>query len=192
MHAPGQYTWRLAPRLGAAVGAWKGSAQSARASGPEEPVILDEPAPRGERAPLPRRTPRPPRAARGTGWRCRQAPSCQSAPFQTLPSPCPETRLRLRLSGWRICALCETVSGPRRRRWRPRRPSTKVPLCVVVPGLASEEAAAEFRWMLGRLLVGAEAECGRCCFGGGRLEQRLHVVDAAWAVAGCGRGITKA
>jgi hypothetical protein len=45
------------------------------------------------------------------------------APFQTSSSPCPEM-LRLWLSGWRICTLCETISGPRRRRWRPRRPST--------------------------------------------------------------------
>jgi hypothetical protein len=46
MRAPGQYAWRLAPRLGAAIGAWGASAQSARASGPDEPVILGVCAPR--------------------------------------------------------------------------------------------------------------------------------------------------
>jgi hypothetical protein len=32
MRAPGQYAWRLALRLGAAIGAWAASAQSARAT----------------------------------------------------------------------------------------------------------------------------------------------------------------
>jgi hypothetical protein len=62
MRAPGQYAWRLAPRLGAAIGAWGGSAQSARASGPDEPVILGK---RASAQPLPqchaRRGPRGPR-----------------------------------------------------------------------------------------------------------------------------------
>jgi hypothetical protein len=52
MRAPGQYAWRLAPRLGAAIGAWGASAQSARASGPDEPVILGE---RASAQPLPQR-----------------------------------------------------------------------------------------------------------------------------------------
>ncbi len=40
MRAPGHCALHLAPRLGVAIGAWGASAQSARASGPDEPFIL--------------------------------------------------------------------------------------------------------------------------------------------------------
>jgi hypothetical protein len=46
MRAPGYCASHLAPRLGVRIGPWGASAQSARASGPDEPVILGECAPR--------------------------------------------------------------------------------------------------------------------------------------------------
>jgi hypothetical protein len=67
---PGQYAWRLAPRLGAAIGAWEGSALMSRSSWAS--------ARRALAPPLPRRMPRSlqaVRTTRGTGWRCRRAPS---------------------------------------------------------------------------------------------------------------------
>ncbi len=58
-------------------------------------------------------------------------------------------------------------------------------------GAGSVDVALLWLWarrLLGWGQVGAKAECGRCCLGGGRLGQRLIDADAAWAVAGWGRG----
>ncbi len=160
---------RLAPRLGAAIGAWAASAQSAKASG-----LMS----RSSWASARRRSrcrnatlaagPRP-RTARGTGWR---APRSRESPFKLRARA--EMQLQLRLSGWRICAHCETISGPRRRRWRPRRPSTdndqrrtgglphacggRLSGCGPASAVCCTLVVAPT--LLGRWQVGAEAACG--------------------------------
>jgi hypothetical protein len=80
-------------------------------------------------------------------------------------------QLRLRLSGWRICAHCKTISGSRMRRWRPNRWPTRRPFIASIAGAGAVDVALP-------LLHAARlpAGYGPFCFGGGRLGQRLHVV----------------
>jgi hypothetical protein len=167
------------PRLGAAIGAWGASAQSARASGPDEPAMLGKRAPRvGATAAAADATLPAAWTARGTGWRSSELKS----------SPCPEM-LRMRLNGWRICAHCETFSagqggggGGQGGRAQPMRRDGP-----------SASMRGQAQWMWPCLLLG---QWDICCKSGGRLGQRLNAADAAWAVAGWGRSshcfITKA
>ncbi len=88
MRAPGHCAWRLTPRRGAA----SGSAQSARASGPDEPVILGEREPRFGGSRL------------GSRRRASERQAARSKlterPLSNFVKPVP--RLRLWLNGWRM------------------------------------------------------------------------------------------
>jgi hypothetical protein len=162
--APRAGPMRLEPRPPPRGGHWGLGGQSAEASRPMSWLSLAS-ARRASASPLPQRTPRSPRAARtgrGTGWRSKLT----ERPLSNFGS-------RLRLSGSRICAHCETVSGPRRRRWRPMRRSA-------------------FRMHAGAGSVDVRGPASVVCctpvvdhmlLGGGRLGQRLNPTDADWAVA---------
>jgi hypothetical protein len=146
--------------------------------------------------PLLQRTPRSPRAARttrGTGWRER--------PLSNFVKPVPRDAAAAAAQRLAICAHCETISGSRMRRWRPRRP-TRWPTRRDGPS-ASMRGQAQWMWpclccmlhgcppvvariLLGQWQVGAEAECRRC-LGGGRLEQMLNAADAALGGCKCGQ-----
>ncbi len=105
---------RLPPRGG--HWAWGATAQSAGASGPDEPVIT------GERTPGPAAAAAAGDAALAAGRADRErAPSCGSSRCSKFSSPCRAMRPRLQLQrARRSSARCGTSSGPRRWRRRPR------------------------------------------------------------------------
>ncbi len=179
MRAPGQYAWRLAPRpLGP-----RGAPPSPQGL----PALMSRSSWASERCALaPRRTPRSPRTARGTGTAGELSPSIHSNPVKPVPRDAAAAAAQ-RLSSWRICAHCETISEPRRRRWRQRRPSTnRWPSRRDRPSASMRRQA---QWMEPCCLCGGMYAVGCMLHAGcGPDTERLNAADAAWAVAGWGRG----
>ncbi len=167
---------RPAPRGG--HGAGGGSAQSARASGPDEPVILGE---RASAQPLPQRHAR--RGPRGPREGQAGEPTSREPPFKFRQARAPRCS----------CGCGSAVGGSARtarrsagqeaeHRQRPMRTDGLPHACGVrLSGCGPASAVCctpvvgrMRRTLLGWWQVGAEAACDGCCLGGGRLGQRQH------------------
>jgi hypothetical protein len=170
-------TLGASPRASGRPLAWGGSAQSA------SPDRLTSGRARvGAAAVATPRSPRAARTARGTGWR---APTSREPKLRQVRAPrC-------------ICGCGSAVGGSARTARRSAGqggggggPGGRAPTLVANAqgrafrkhaGAGSVDVALPLLYAARRLWPG-------CCLGGGRLGQRPNAANAAWAVAGWGRG----
>jgi hypothetical protein len=157
MRAPGHCAWRLAPRLGAAVGAWGASAQSAGASGPDESVI-----PGRARAALRRKPPWKPRAARATGCTLQ---ADRAPPFKLRQARAP------------AAAAAQLLADVKRSAGRPSGPIRRCRRSSTIWWPARREHAGSMRGAGSVALLPVLHGCPP-------VVARLNAADAAWAVAG--------
>jgi hypothetical protein len=187
MRAPGQYAWRLAPRLGAAIGAWGGSAQF---RGPPALTSRSSWASARRRSRCRNATLA---AGRADRERDRLASPTSRDPFQTFVKPV--RRDAAAAAAQRLADLralrddqrakeAEVAAQEAEHRQRPM-PTDGLPhacggrLSGCGPASAVCCTLVVARMLLGRWQVGAKAECGGRCLGGGRLGAEAACGKAA-------------
>jgi hypothetical protein len=193
MRAPGHCAWRRAPRLGAAIGAWWASAQSARASGPDEPVNLGKQAPRvGAAATAADATLAAGRANCERDRLALQASSklTESSTFKLLVKPVP--RDAAAAAAQRLADLHGLRDNQQAKGaeygWQVPRRSTNRWLMHRDGPSASMLGQAQWMWPCLCCMLHGCLPVVALILGGGKLEQRLNAADAAWKVAGWGKG----